>query len=317
MIRRRSIHALALVAASASLTLAAAGCGGDEGDDAAAQTGDPIALLETAASKPLKSAEVRMKGAASIPGFPILGDDLSVTASGPIEWSGSGLPEADLRVTLRAGGQTFPARLTAIDGRVYVDFQGLSYEADHDLIAALPLDGAGEGATSLRKLGIDPTDWLKDAKVEEGEDIGGDSTRLVTGTVDKRAVLADLTKAIESPAVQGKVEATPGAKGLPKLDPDTLDRVADQIGDVHVEVNVDEEGYARRVLGELDFRVPKTVEDAAFDHGTIGLELVIEKVGAKVTVQPPANPRPLSDLLDFAGLIFGIDKPSDIWTTPR
>jgi hypothetical protein len=317
MIRRRFTHALALLAASAFLALAAAGCGGDEGDDAAVQTDDPIALLETAAAKPLKSAEVRMKGAANIPGFPILGDNLSVTASGPIEWSGSGLPEADLKVTLRAGGQTFPARLTAIDGHVYVDFQGLSYEADPELIEALPLDRAGEGATSLRKLGIDPTDWLKDAKVEDGEDIGGDSTRLVTGTVDKRAVLADLTKALDSPEVRDKIEQTPGAKGLPKLDAETLDKVAEQIGDVHVEVNVDDEGYARRVLGELDFRVPKTVKDAAFDHGTIGLELVIEKVGAKVSAQPPANPRPLSDLLNFAGLIFGVEKPSDIWTTPR
>lgn|SRR5215218_391600 len=317
MTRHRLTHALALLFASAFLALAAAGCGGDDGDDASAQTDDPIALLETAASKPLKSAEVRMKGAANIPGFPILGDNLSVSASGPIEWSGSGVPEADLKVTLRAGGQTFPARLTAIDGRVYVSFQGLSYEADPELIEALPLHRADEGATSLRKLGIDPADWLTNAKVEDGEDIGGDSTQLVTGTVDKRAVLADLTEAIESPEVQDEIDATPGAKALPKLDADTLDKVAEQLGDVHVEVNVDEEGYARRVLAELDFKVPETVKDAAFDHGTIALELVIEKVGAKVAVQPPANPRPLSDLLDFAGLIFGVEKPSDIWTTPR
>lgn len=317
MIRRLSLQILSVLLATAFVAVVAIGCGGgdDDGDGASAQSGDPIELLETAAAKPLRSALVDLRLAAEIPGFQILGEKISVTARGPIEWSGSGLPKADLEVMLRGGQDSFPARLTAVDDRVFVDFQGLVYEADPELVDMLPLDHAGgDGPTSLKGLGIDPSKWLEGAEVADGEEIGGDATRLITGSVDKRAVLADLTKALESPEVRDEIEQAPGVKGLPKLDAESLDELARQIGDVHVEVNVDEEGYARRVLGELDFTTPKSVEDPAFEGGTIGIELVIEKVGAKVRVQAPANPRPLSDLLNFAGVIFGVEKLSDLWT---
>lgn len=320
MTRRPLLHALSILVAVALTALLAAGCGSDDDGGGGSASGDPIALLTTAATKQIESADVQMRAAADIPGFPILGDQLSVTASGPIAMQKSGLPTLDWEVMLRAGGQSFPARFTAVDDRAFVDFQGLTYEADEKLIGMLPLEHGGEsknGAMSLRSLGIDPSKWLKNAKVTDGDEIGGDSTRLVTGTVDEQAVLADVAKAAESPDVQQQIEKTKGADALPKLSAENLDRVAENVKNVRVEVNVDDAGYARRVFGTLEFTVPKGVKNAAFDHGEISFELVIEKIGAKVAVVPPANPRPLSDLLDFAGLIFGVEKPSDLWTVPR
>lgn len=316
MIRR----ALLCVALISLLALAVAGCGGDD-DGGDSSSDSPAALLDRAAGKPIESADVRLRTTAEIPGFPVLGDNLSITASGPIAARGSELPELDWSVLLRAGGQSFPASLYAVDGRAYVDFQGLTYEADRELLDMLPLDHQtgqrGKGSMSLRSLGIDPSRWLRKLQVNDGEDIGGDSTRLITGTVDEQAVLADATKAAESPQVKERIEDARGADGLPRLDAESLDGVADLVDDVRVEVNVDDEGYARRVFATLDFKMPKGIEDAAFDGGTIGFEMVIEEIGATVDVQAPANPRPLSDLFDFAGVIFGIEKPSDFWTVPR
>jgi hypothetical protein len=307
-VSRACLRLLALVAV---LSLIAAGCGGDKGGDE-----KPGSLLAQAASKRIDSGEVRLRAAADIPGFPILGDKLLVTAEGPFAMQGSGMPAVDWDVMLRAGGQSFPAKLTATDGKGYVDFQGLSYEVDPEMLEALPHAGKG-GAPSLKATGIDPSRWLKGQKVEDGEEIGGDSTRLVTGTVDERAVLADLARVADDEDVRDRVERTKGPWKLPEIGEGDLDRIAESIQDARVEVNVDDEGYARRVLASLRFTVPKDVKDAAFEGGTVSFELVIEKIGARVDVVPPSDPRPLSDLLDFAGLIFGIEKPSDLWTIPR
>jgi hypothetical protein len=299
---------LSVVAILTALSSVAGGCGGDDES--------PRSLLKDAAAKQIKSGEISLRAATDIPGFPILGDKLVVTADGPFAMQGSGLPALDWRVVLRAGSDTFPADLTAVDGKAYVDFQGLSYEADPEMFGGLPKAGR-DGAPSLGIVGLDPGMWLKGEKVEDGEEIGGDKTKLVTGAVDERAVLQDLAALLERPEVRERAGQARGPWKLPELDEQTLERVADNVHDAKVEVNVDDEGYARRLFASLRFTVPDNVKDAAFDGGNVSVELVVEKIGARVDVIPPANPRPLSDLLNFAGLIFGVEKPSDLWTVPR
>ncbi|MEX1142629.1 MAG: hypothetical protein WEB79_10010 [Thermoleophilaceae bacterium] len=319
--RHPLVRVLALLSAVALLALAVAGCGGDDGDD------DPGALLREAAEKRFESADVELRADADVPGFPILGSRLTLTGSGPIASNGRGsLPTLDWDVSLRAGGQSFPASLMVVDDRAYVEFQGLAYEADPKLIGRLGIggvdedgDGAGRETMSLKALGIDPARWLTDLEVEDGGDVGGDSTRLITGQVDKRAVLGDLLAAAESKDVQGRIEDSAGkdAGMLPDLSRESLDQVVDAIDEARVEVNVDDEGYARRVYAKLRFTVPESVKGTAIENGTIETELVLEELGVDVDPRPPADPRPLSELLDFVGVIFGIDEPSDLWRTPR
>lgn len=316
--RRTLLGLLLPLAAAALLALVAAGCGGE--DD------DPGELLRTAATKEIRSADVDLRAEADIPGFPILGSRLSVTGGGPIATGGSGsLPTLDWKVALSAGGQTFPARVIAVDDRVYVEFQGLAYEADRKLLRQLGVDGGdgGDGgtqsrATTLKALGIDPSEWLTSLEVENGDDIGGDSTRVVTGEVDERAVLGDLLAAADDEDVRERVERSAGGgmdlAELLDVDPG---EAADSIEVTRIEVNVDDEGYPRRVFGELRFEVPESVKDTAIEDGTVEFELVLEEIGVAVDPRPPANPRPLEDLLRFAGVIFGVEEPADLWRTPR
>jgi len=292
----------------------AAGCGG--GGDKAGGDDSPRTLLGKAAAKKIDSAEVRLRTDADIPGFPILGSRLAITGRGPIAVNGpDALPTLDWDVMLRAGGQSFPARLTAVDGRVFVEFMGTPYEADPKLLGQLGLDGAGSPAgASLKQLGIDPDGWLTKVKVSDGQEIGGDSTRLVTGTVDKRAVVEDLLSLVDAKRLE---DAREQLDGLPELDDENTDKVLDAIETVEVEVNVDEEGYPRRVYAKLGFVVPKDVKDTAIEDGTVEFDLVLEQIGdVAVDVQPPVDPDPLSSLLKFAGVIFGVDEPSDLWQTP-
>jgi len=296
-----------------SLAVAGAGCGG--GDDSADVP--PKTLLSEAASKKIDSAEIRLRTDADIPGFPILGSRIAITGSGPFVANGpDALPTFDWRVLMRAGGQSFPARVSGIDGNVYVEFMGQFYEADEQLIEQLGLKvgTARQKAVSLAELGLDPDKWLTNVKVGDGEEIGGDSTKLVTGTVVKKAVIDNLLAVVDTDKLE---DASDDLGDLPELDDETTDRVADAVDSAKVEVNVDDDGYPRRVYAKLHFNVPKDVKDTAIEDGTVVFDLVLEQVGdVTVDVEPPFDPDPLSSLLKFAGVIFGVDEPSDLWQTP-
>jgi len=314
--RIRRLRPRPLVAALIACVLAAlgTGCGGD--DDSVDSS--PQSLLSTAASKKIDSAEVRLRTDANVPGFPILGSRIRIEGSGPFVANGpDALPEFDWHVVMRAGGQTFPARVSGIDGRVYVEFMGQFYEAGEELLGRLGFDATPgrRQATSLSQLGLEPDKWLTEVEVTDGEEIGGDSTRLVTGTVVERAVVDNLLAIVDTEQLANAGE---DVEGLPELDDETAGKFADAVDSAKVEVNVDDEGYPRRVYAKLRFTVPDDVEDTAIKSGTLTFELVLEQIGdVTVNVEPPFDPDPLSSLLDFTGEIFGIDELSDLWRQPN
>jgi hypothetical protein len=311
-IRRPLSRPLAAVAAVCALALVGAGCGGDDKADA-----PPKTLLSEAASKKIDSAEVRLQATADVPGFPILGSKIDITGSGPFVANGpDALPTFDWRVLMRAGGQSFPARVSGIDGSVYVEFMGQFYEADEEIVDRLGLKAgaAKQQAVSLAELGIDPDKWLTNVKVSDGEEIGGDSTRLITGRVVKRAVVDNLLDIVDL----DKLDDAGEGFDVPDVDEQGAGKVADAVDSAKVEVNVDDDGYPRRVYAKLHFNVPKDVKDTAIEEGTVTFDLVLEQIGdVTVDVEPPFDPDPLSDLFDFAGTIFGVDELSDLWTTPN
>lgn len=295
------------------LAVFATACGGGSDNDDAS----PKSLLETAASKQIDSAEVRLQTEADVPGFPILGSRIAISGNGPFVANGpNALPEFDWNVLMRAGGQTFPARVSGIDGEVYVEFMGRFYVADADLLERIGLNG-GAGrprASSLAQLGLEPDKWLTDVEVGDGEEIGGDSTKVVTGTVVKQEVVDDLLSTVD---LERLAEAGEGLDGAPELDEESAGAIADAVDSAKVEVNVDDEGYPRRVYAKLRFTVPDSVKGTAIESGTVTFDLVLERIGdVTVDVQAPFDPDPLSSLFDFAGAIFGIDELSDLWRTP-
>jgi hypothetical protein len=311
--RRPLSRSLAAALIACALTTVGAACGGDDASDA-----DPKTVLGEAAAKKIDSAEVRLRTTADIPGFPILGSRIAIEGHGPFVANGpEALPEFDWNVVMRAGGQTFPARVNGLDGKVYVEFMGQFYEADPDQLEQIGLDGgAGKPRpTSLAEFGIDPDDWVTNVKVSDGDDIGGDSTQVVTGTVDKQAVMDDLLELAPADALAGLAGDVEGA---PEASDENVEKAAKAIDSAKVEVNVDDDGYPRRVYAKLRFTVPKDVKDTAIKSGTIVFDLTLEQIGdVTVNVEPPFDPDPLSDLFDFARSVFGIEKVSDLWTTPN
>jgi len=310
---RRSLSR-SLTAASIACVLAAvgAGCGGDDGPDA-----DPKTVLGEVAAKKIDSAEVRLSTTADIPGFPILGSKIAIEGHGPFVANGpDALPEFDWNVVMRAGGQTFPARVSGIDGKVYVEFMGQFYEADPEQLEQLGLeDGAGKPRpTSLAEFGINPDDWVTRVEVSDGDDIGGDATQVVTGVVNKQAVLEDLLELAPADTLSGLLGDVEGA---PEASDENVEKAAKAIDSAKVEVNVDGDGYPRRVYAKLRFTVPKDIKDTAITSGTVVFDLTLEQIGdVTVNVEAPFDPDPLSDLFDFARSIFGIESVSDLWQKP-
>ena len=313
---------LLLVAALVTATALLAGCGGDE-DDGNSSSG-PRQLLEEAATKPIESAQVDMRLGANVPGFPILGSRLSLIGQGPFKSNGrDALPTLDWRVKFTADDQVFPVRLRAVDDRMFVDFMGLSYEADPELIGDLGRgddeQSSGRGGTSLEQLGVHPADWLRRLRVEDGEEIGGDSTRKITGAVNVPAVVDDLVEALESSGIAEQLgQDNEDAAKLTELSGEDRRKLEGAIKDAEVEVNVDDEGYARRAYAKLSFEMPKDVKGTNIERGTITFDLVLEQIGdVDVQVSPPASPRDLDSLFRLVGIVFGIDEVSDLWRKPN
>jgi hypothetical protein len=310
--RRPLSRSLAAALIACALAAVGAGCGDDKKD------ADPKTVLGEVAAKKIDSAEVRLRTDLNVPGFPILGSRIAIEGHGPFVANGpDALPEFDWNVVMRAGGQTFPARVSGLDGKVYVEFMGQFYEADPDQLEQLGLDGgAGKPQpTSLAEFGINPDDWVTNVKVSDGDDIGGDSTQVVTGTVNKQAVVEDL---LALGPVEALRDSDKTIEDLPDASDENIDKAVKAIDSAKVEVNVDNDGYPRRVYAKLRFTVPKDVKDTAIKSGTIVFDLTLEQVGdVTVNVEPPFDPDPLSDLLDFAKSVFGIEKASDLWTTPN
>ncbi len=104
-------------------------------------------------------------------------------------------------------GQTIDAGMVVTEDNAYVSFRGQDYEVGEQLFSQLKSSFARQqkqagGQQSLKQFGIDPTDWLKDPKVEDGEDIGGDSTQKISGDVDAEKVVEDVLGALRSPALR-------------------------------------------------------------------------------------------------------------------
>lgn len=296
-----------LLALLATLVLALSGCGGDDGGGEGSE--DARALLERAFGKQVDSADLKLEVKADLEGLDQLKGPISLTIEGPFKSNGpKELPNLDWDVKVGGLGQDIEAGLMVASENAYVVFRGQSYEVGEQLFGQIKRSFAQQqsqsgGRQSLEQFGVDPTEWLDDPKVEDGEDIGGDSTRKVSGDVDVKQVVKDVLEALRSPALRRQLESQGQAiPQIPEVDDDTIDKVADAIDELRFEVNVDGDDIARRFFAEAEFDVPEDVDAGALKGGKVSFSYVLEKVGIEPEIKAPANPQPLGVLLRQFGL---------------
>jgi len=219
--RDRRLISLLLVALASAAALALSACGGGDGD-----SGDAKALLKDAFSKPISSANVSLDLSAKIDGVPQLSQPITFKMTGPYESRGAKkVPKLDWDVNVSGGGQTFSGGLISTGDNAFVSFQGQNYEVGPELVKQYEqqLGAQTQSPTSLKQYGIDPANWVRDAKEEGDEDVAGAATTKVTGTLDVEKMLNDINTLIE------KAGPKMGQANTQKLTPEQIQQVKDVV----------------------------------------------------------------------------------------
>lgn len=300
---------LMLLALVATLALApiAAGCGGDDGGS----SDDASALLEKAFSTQVDSGDLKLDLEAEIDGLAQLNGPLSLSLSGPFKSEGTkDIPVLDWDVKAEGAGQTFDIGLTVTDDNAFVEYQGEAYEVGAELFNQFKEQYAAqqpEEQPTLRSFGLDPATWLQDPEVEDGDEIGGDATQVVTGSVDVEKVVRDIYALTKSNAFRQQLESQgQTVPEIPEPSDEDIQTIVDAVDELRLEVNVDENDVARRLSISADFTVPEGTGDGEIKGGSLSFGYTLEEVGIDPQIEGPANAKPLSELTQqFAPLLGG------------
>jgi hypothetical protein len=196
--RLRFTFLLALIALAFGLVA----CGGDDGGDAASEDVDTLLEETFSGDKNVDSGNLTLKLEINAQGGDLQGP-VTVSLSGPFQSEGDNeLPKFDFDLSFEGAGQSFSAGATSTGDKGFVNFQGTDYAVTDQIFQQFKqgfeqaqAESQGE-QQSLADFGIDPRNWLTDAKNEGESKVGDDDTVKITGGVDIDKLLDDVDKAL-------------------------------------------------------------------------------------------------------------------------
>ena len=277
--------------------LVACGGGGDKED--------ATKLLDKAFDKSIRSADVKIDGKLETKGLKGLDKPVRVEASGPYKDNGRKVPSFDIDLKVGAGeGQTISTGRVSTGDRAFVKFEDTYYELPRSQVAAANRSFRGDERKKglVKGLGVNARSWVKDAKVEGSDKVGGVDTTHVSGALDVPSALRDLNRLVRrSGKALGAASGGQAPKPLSKSD---LDKIAELVKDPTFDVYVGkDDDTIRRLSARLEFQVPK--EDRAsvngLKGGTVEFSIEFDKVNGNQKIETPAKARPLSDLTKSLG----------------
>lgn len=302
MLKRSRLFALIALLCAGLL----AGCGSDDdsGGGSGGGSDDPAALLEKAFAKNADSGEIRVKASAEVDGAPQMKGPVSFELEGPFKSRGKNtLPLVDWDLSFQGAGQSLSGGVVATEDNAFVKFRGQTYEVGSRLYKQFLREQerqSKDGPQSFKELGVDPAKWMEDAKVSDGEPVGGDDTREVTGKVNVEAMVDDVLEAIKNPSIRKQFES--GGQSIPEVSDSDRKKVVDAIDEAKFAVNVDDDDLARKVSFSVRFDVPEGVDADGVTGGRFEIEYELPKVGGDVDIEAPSDAKPLSLLLQQLGL---------------
>ncbi|MGI8749979.1 MAG: hypothetical protein ACR2J6_05415 [Thermoleophilaceae bacterium] len=293
ILRRRAavvLLAIAVVAGAAAVS----GCGsGSAGNDA-----DATDLLSRAFHKPIESADVNLDGELKIDGLRSLDKPVRIQASGTYVAGGDTIPKVDLdlKIGAQGQGQSVQTGFLSTGGRAFLKFGGEYYEQPAaDVAQANRRLRRHKGKSSDKNaLGIDPASWIRDAKMQDEEKVGGVQTDHVTARIDVKKLLGDLNRLARkgTNAVGGQTTPQP-------LSPKDLGQAADTVKDPSFDIYVGkDDGLVHRMSANLGLSVPESDRSRAngITGGSLRFSLDLTKANGGQTIEAPAKSRPIGDL---------------------
>ena len=290
---------LFVVAALASFLAA---CGGGDSEDVKA-------TLDKAFSTPIRSARVSLDVTVKLDGVKDLEGPIKLTVQGPYESGGEKtIPKADWDISASAAGQNFSAGFTSTGTNAWVSFQGQNYEVGEQAIAQVNQQiqqaQGQQKEQGLSQFGIDPRNWLTDAKEEGDEKVAGVDTTHVSAAVDVGRFLDDVNK-----LVQRAGGNLPGGAQAPQLSDAEKKQIQDVIESPRFDVYVGkDDDIVRRLSADLQFKVPddQQAQLNGLKSGTVSFSIEFANVRQPQDIKVPQNAKPLSELTSQLGGLGGI-----------
>jgi len=288
---------VALLALLAALGLAA--CGGG------AQNADTLLKQTFSGHKAVHSGRIEVALNLDVQGIPSLTGPVKLTLAGPFERQApKTLPKFDFDLAVSAAGQHFSAGAVSTGQQGFVKVQGSDYAVPATVFATLQRSYAQaqsqrNGTASNLKItsfGINPRDWLRDAKVVGEADVAGAKTEHISAGVDVPKLLDDINNLLTRASKLGVQRA----QQLPtSLSAAARTQLASAIHDATLNVYTGKDDKILRKLDvELSFNVPKGSRAGAqgLTGGKLGITLQYANLNQPQTISAPANPKPLTEL---------------------
>jgi hypothetical protein len=294
-----------LLCLMASLALALTACGG--GDKASSSTDVNTLLKDTfKGDKTIKSGKLNLALNVDAKNVQGANGPITVRVSGPFQSQGKQqLPKFKINFAFAGAGQSITAGLTSTGEKAFVNYKGTEYVVSDQLFkqfkASFEQAQKQQGSKktqSLASLGLDPRQWLTNAKNAGDAKVGNDDTIKITGGIDINKLLDDVNQALT------KVRSTgvQGSQSLPsQLTPAQRKQVTDAVKHPTVEIYTGKDDkILRRLVLALGIVPPKgsTTSNGSAD---IKLDVSISDLNKDQSVSAPANAKPFDQLLSQLG----------------
>jgi hypothetical protein len=264
-------------------------------------SGDVKDTLDKAFSTPIKSARIDLELTLKLDGVKQVNGPVKLSVQGPYETGGKEtIPKADWDVAASASGQNFTAGFISTGDNAWIGFQGQNYEVGKQSVARLNQQikqAAGQNRKQgLSQFGIDPRDWLKDAKDEGSEKVTGVDTDHVSATLDVGRLLDDLNKIVK------KAGSSAGTSA--QITEAQKKEIEDVVDNPRFDVYVGKsDNVIRRLSTDISFTVPsdKQSQVGGLKSGTVSFSIEFADVGQPQTITAPQNAKPISELTSQLG----------------
>jgi hypothetical protein len=262
-----------------ALVLFVAGCGGGgEASKVLSDTGGNLGKLRSG-NLTLRLVVSPRQGTKGRIGFEL---------HGPFALRDGSLPVAKIAYTQIAGAHEGTATFISTGTKAYAEVNGKAYELPASAAQSIRQAAAGGSGSAFGQLRID--NWVRHPTVTDGGEVGGARTRHVFGDLDVVAAangLLDLIRQLgrDAPSIQGDQ-----AKQLEQ---------AVRLSSFDLWSGRDDHLLRRLLLkADLGLQVPESLRRVLGDvvGAKIDFELAVSNPNKPVSVAPPTNPLPSSQL---------------------
>ena len=287
------VRILFVFAALLALTAVFAACGSSSSGGSNSE--DPQKVLDETfnPSQKIESADLDASLKLDVSGSQSASFDGSL--SGPVDGHGNGVPKFDLTAKLSGSGAgqsiDFEGGITSTGDAMYVNYKGTDYQLDPTTYGFIKQALLSSQQQQSQQTGLSGfKDVLTNLKNEGTEDVAGQSSIHITGTVD----VGKLVDAIK-PLV-GQAQAL-GAAGSSVPSAAQLDQVKSLVKSATFDVYSDESSHLlTRLAGSIDLADPSGNGTA-----TISFDITLGGVNQPQTVEAPSNAKPIQELYNQIG----------------